>query len=55
MKSYLPDETSLNNPAAELRNISGMRTMISPPHPALSLKGRGSVVTPKQSLEESID
>jgi len=51
----------MNNPAAELRGISRMRTMISPPHPALypeghaSRKGRGSKVTPKQSLEESIE
>ena len=42
-------------PAAERRGIGGIRTMIIPPHPALSRKGRGNMVTLKQSFEESID
>jgi EmrB/QacA subfamily drug resistance transporter len=50
-------------PAAELRGISGIRIMITPPHSALSPdksspgqahEGRGNTVTPKQSFEESI-
>jgi hypothetical protein len=45
----------MNLPAAELRGIRRMGNMIIPPHPALSLKGLGNVVTPKQSFEESID
>jgi hypothetical protein len=42
-------------PRSKLRGIGGMGTIIMPPHPALSLKGRGNTVTPKQSFEESID
>jgi hypothetical protein len=45
----------MNLPAAELRGIKGMGNMIIPPHPALSLKELGNVVTPKQGFEESID
>ncbi|MCX5813694.1 MAG: hypothetical protein NT178_14280 [Proteobacteria bacterium] len=53
----------MNLPAAELRGIRGMGNMIIYPHPrikygagsAVSRKGRGNVVAPKQSFKESID
>jgi hypothetical protein len=32
-----------------------MGNMIIPPHPALSLKGRGNAVTPKEDFEGLID
>jgi hypothetical protein len=42
-------------PRSKLRGIGGIGTIIMPPHPALSRKGRGNMVTPKRSYEESID
>jgi len=40
----------MNLPAAELRGIKGMGSIIIPPHPALSLKGRGDMVYPEAEL-----
>jgi|GEM_PF-6652496 len=45
----------MNYPATDLRDIIRMGTMIISPHPALSHKGRGDTVAPKQSFEESIE
>jgi hypothetical protein len=42
-------------PRSKLRGIGGIGTIIMPPHPALSREGRGNMVTPKRSYEESID
>jgi hypothetical protein len=48
-------------PRSKLRGIGGIGTIIMPPHPALypeghaSHEGRGNMVTPKRSYEESID
>ncbi|MBA4416387.1 MAG: hypothetical protein C0392_00525 [Syntrophus sp. (in: bacteria)] len=44
------EHRTINYPAAELRGISGMRNMITPPHPTLSHEGRGGYVYPEAEL-----